>query len=77
MPNILPFRLLDMFTAGSTSVMRQRILEQFSKKKTKLRVILATSAFGLGVDCPDSALVDTETEMFVQAVISHLPVSTS
>ena len=53
MPNILPFRLLDMFTAGSTSVMRQRILEQFSKKETKLRVILATSAFGLGVDCPD------------------------
>lgn len=53
MPNILPFRLLDMFTAGSTSVMRQRILEQFFKKETKLQVILATSAFGLGVDCPD------------------------
>ena len=53
MPNILPFRLIDMFTAGSTSVMRQRILEQFSKQETKLRVILATSAFGLGVDSPD------------------------
>ena len=43
----------DMFTAGSTSVMRQQILEQFSKPQTKLRVILATCAFGLGVDSPD------------------------
>ena len=52
-PNILPFRLVDMFTAGSTSVMRQRILSEYCKRETKLRLIIATSAFGLGVDCPD------------------------
>ena len=53
MPNILPFHLVDMFTAGSTSVMRQCILVEYCKKASKLRLIIATSAFGLGVDCPD------------------------
>ena len=52
-PNILPFWLVDMFTAGSTSVMRQRVLAEFCKKTTKLRLIIASSAFGLEVDCPD------------------------
>ena len=52
-PNILPLRLIDMFTAGTKSEMRQRILETFSKTDSKLRVLIATSAFGLGVDCPD------------------------
>jgi len=51
--SLLPFRLIDMFTAGTKSEMRQRILSVFSKKDCRLRVILATSAFGLGVDCPD------------------------
>ena len=39
-----------MFTAGTNSEMRKQILSVFSKKESK---ILATSAFGLGVDCPD------------------------
>lgn len=51
--NVLRFRLVDMFTAGSTSITRERVLEEFCKKKTKLRLIIATSAFGMGVDCPD------------------------
>ena len=51
--NVLRFRLVDMFTAGSTPFMRERILEEFCKYSTKLRLIIATSAFGLGVDCPD------------------------
>ena len=52
-PNILQFRLVDMFTAGSTTDMRENILAEFCQKDTKLRLIIASSAFGLGVDCPD------------------------
>ena len=51
--NILRYRLVDMFTSGSTSTMRERILEEFCKTSTKLRLIIATSAFGLGIDCPE------------------------
>ena len=51
--NVLWFRLVDMFTAGSTPIMRERVLEEFCKNKTKLCLIIATSAFGMGVDCPD------------------------
>ena len=42
-----------MFTAGSTTAMREQILGEFCQRKTKLRLIIASSAFGLGVDCPD------------------------
>ena len=52
-PNILQFRLVDMFTAGSTTDMREKILAEFSQKDTKLQLIIASGAFGLGVDCPD------------------------
>ena len=29
------------------------VLAEFCKQDTKLRLVIATSAFGLGVDCPD------------------------
>jgi len=37
--------------------MREKVLEEFCKRKTKLRLIIATSAFGLGVDCPDTTRI--------------------
>ena len=33
--------------------MRELILKEFSKSDTKLQLLIATTAFGLGVDCPD------------------------
>lgn len=53
LPSVLPFRLLDLFTAASTPEMREEILKEFCKPDTYLRLIVATTAFGLGVDCPD------------------------
>ena len=47
------YRLIDVFTSGSTTEMRELILQEFCKKDTKLRLIIATNAFGLGVDCAD------------------------
>lgn len=46
----LNVRLVDVFTAVSTVEMRELILKEFSKS---LRLLIATTAFGLGVDCPD------------------------
>lgn len=42
-----------MFTAGSTSIMREKVSEEFCKRNTKLHLTIANSTFGIGVDCPD------------------------
>lgn len=49
--------MVDIFTAASTMEMRKLILAEFSKRGSTLRLIIASSAFGLGVDCPDIARV--------------------
>ena len=51
--SILKFQLVDMFTAGSTNEMRDAIIKEFCQEDTRLRVIIATCAFGLGIDIPD------------------------
>ena len=53
LPNILEFRLINLFTAASTAEMREKVLAEFSKKETALRLLIATSAFGLGIDISD------------------------
>ena len=57
LPNIIDFRLINLFTAATTPEMREMVLLEFCKAKTILRLVIATSAFGLGVDCPDIARV--------------------
>ena len=53
LPNIVEFRLINFFTAASTVEMKAKVLTEFCKSDTNLRLVIATSAFGLGVDCPD------------------------
>ncbi len=36
--------------------MKNKLLKQFTSSST-LRVIVATSAFGMGVDCPDVLMI--------------------
>ncbi|XP_065908791.1 putative ATP-dependent DNA helicase Q1 [Dysidea avara] len=55
--DVLKFRLVDNFTAGSLKEVREAIVHEFCQQETKLHVIIATSAFGLGIDCPDIARV--------------------
>ena len=49
----LQTRLVDIFTSVSTTAMREMLLEEYCKTDTNLRLLIATTAFGLGVDCPD------------------------
>ena len=55
--NILKFRLVDIFTAGSKAEMREAVIAEFCHTDTKLRLIIATCAFGLGIDCTDIARI--------------------
>ena len=53
-PNELPrFRLLDMFTACTTNQVKESILRTFCDPCGTLRVVIATVAFGMGLDCPN------------------------
>lgn len=52
-PNHADYLLIDMFTAVQTREKKDEVLRLFTQKGGKLRMILATTAFGMGVDCPD------------------------
>ena len=50
LPSDLQHRLTDVFTAASDSDVRE-VLKEFCKVASTLRLLIATTAFGLGVDC--------------------------
>ena len=50
-PNHAELRLVDMFTACIHPEVKNVILKQFHMEDSTLRVIVATIAFGMGLDC--------------------------
>lgn len=51
-PDITQFRLIDMYTHCTHTAVKDAILLHF-KQDSNLRIVVATIAFSLGVDCPD------------------------
>ena len=49
-PNAHKYRIVDLYTRRSTE---KAVLEEFVKIGTHLSVVVATTAFGMGVDCPN------------------------
>lgn len=47
------FRLLDMFTACTEKNVKNTIITNFTQKDSPLRVVIATIAFGMGLDSPN------------------------
>jgi len=45
--------LVDVFTSVSTNEMCEVLLKEICKPNTVLRLLIAMTGFGLGVDCPD------------------------
>ena len=52
-PDLTRFRLVDMFTACTHPPVKDAILASFSQPSSILRVVVATVAFGMGLDCPN------------------------
>ena len=52
-PNIVKYRLFDMFTACTHPSVKEGIVSAFTNVNSPLRVVIATIAFGMGLDCPN------------------------
>lgn len=66
-PDLARFQLVDMYTHCTHQSVKDVILQRF----TSPRVIIATIAFGMGIDCPDVHQiihwgVPDDEEMYVQ-----------
>ena len=46
-------RMIDMYHRAISDGMKKEIVESFMKEGGTLRLVIATSAFSMGVDCPD------------------------
>ena len=52
-PNLSGYRIIDMFTRVLTIPKKEEVMASFSVIGGTLRVIIATTAFGMGVDIPE------------------------
>ena len=52
-PDLHQFCLLDMYTRASTKRMNEKVLKSFLVPSGLLRVLIATAAFSMGIDCQD------------------------
>ena len=71
-PNLSKFRLVDMFTSCTETGVKNQILQSFTSPNSTLRIVIATIAFGLGVDCPDIRKIihlgaPEDAESYIQA----------
>ena len=52
-PDLSRFRLVELFTACTQKSVKDSILDSFRNPSGTLRVIVATIAFGMGLNCPN------------------------
>lgn len=69
-PNFVKYRVVDLYSHCTHSSVKDKLLQLFTSSSV-LRVIVATTAFGMGVDCPDVRQVihwgvPEDAEMYIQ-----------
>ena len=52
-PYLVMYRLVDMYTKCTDNCIKEKIVSAFANPDSTLRVIIATTAFGMGIDCPN------------------------
>ncbi|XP_011406191.1 PREDICTED: uncharacterized protein LOC105314005 [Amphimedon queenslandica] len=66
-------RPIDMYFKGTETLVKNKIVENFTKPSSCLRMVIATVAFGMGLDCPHIRLVllygiPSDVETYIQEV---------
>jgi superfamily II DNA helicase RecQ len=56
-PDVFRFRQIEMFNSICTTDKKEQILSGFMREDSTLRIIICTTSFGLGIDCPDIGTV--------------------
>ena len=69
--NYVKYRVVDMYTHCTDPSVKKKILELFTTPSSSLRVVIATVAFGMGIDCQDVRQiihwgVPEDSEMYIQ-----------
>ena len=62
-----------MYSRATTQEMKEKIISTFTQQHTVLRVVIATTAFSMGLDCPDVHQVvhwgpSSDLEHYVQEI---------
>ena len=52
-PNIPKYRLVDMYTSCTENSLKEEIVSSFVQPESRLRIVVATIAFVMGLDCPN------------------------
>ena len=70
-PDLARFRIVDMFSVCTHPPVKDSILKAFVNPEAILRVVVATVAFGMGLDCPNVRRVihwgaSTDIELYLQ-----------
>lgn len=70
-PDFHEFRIVEMFTHASTTDMKEKVLHSLCASDGKLRIVVGTTAFGMGIDCHDVRKIvhwgpPTSLEQYVQ-----------
>ena len=69
-PNLSRFRLVDVFTSVTDQHQKDGIINAFTRD-SQLKIVIATVAFGIGIDCPDVRQivhigVPDDVELYIQ-----------
>ena len=56
-PDLPQFRMVDMYMCCTQSAVKDHIVSEFSKPDGRLRVVIATIAFGMEIACPNITCV--------------------
>lgn len=65
-PDLHRFRLVEMYHSGCMPYVRESVIASFTTPLSNTRIVIGTSSFGLGIDCPN-----------IRKIVHYIPLSLS